>query len=199
MYVQMHILWFRKERKRSLGFFLSDWSCHKYSSAMSQYVTFDLLGTFQLPHPFTIRSFEVKVASLHTGLKSDYPTIDSQSDVSRSDCRPPDVNQSVPHHSLCSCTVQVLKTDTPRKSVKSNVKPRLYDSPVSVQCNSDHFTPHMTWNTALALSVTSLCLSSWAAGSRRLLAAVGLTRREAAGARRAHCWDSLCKGWGCRW
>lgn len=100
---------------------------------MSQYVTLDLLGTFQLPHPFTISSFEVKVASLHRGLKSDYPIIstnlNSQSDVLRSDCRPSDVNQSVPHRSLCSCTVQVCKTDTPWKSVKSKVKPHQYDSP----------------------------------------------------------------------
>lgn len=128
MYVHMHILWFQK-RGNEVGFFLSDWSCHKYSSAMSQYMTLDLLGTFQLPHPFTISSYEVKVASLHTSLKSDYPIVNSQSDVLRSDCRPKDVNQSVPHRSLCSCTVQVhQKTDTPWKSVKSNVKPRLYDS-----------------------------------------------------------------------
>lgn len=88
MYVQMHILWFQK-RGNEVGFFLSDWSCHKYSSAMSQYMTLDLLGTFQLPRPFAISSFEVKVASLHTGLKSDYPIVSSQSDVLRSDCRLP--------------------------------------------------------------------------------------------------------------
>lgn len=88
----MYILRFHQSKEKRKRVF-SDWRCrilHKVT----------LCDTFY-HYPCRISPFEVKVASLHTGLRSDYSTtssnLNSQPDVLRSDLRAFDVNSSAPH------------------------------------------------------------------------------------------------------
>lgn len=152
---------------------------HKEGSAITasqRHITFDPLGLFKLLLTFRISPFEVKVASLHTGLWSYYPIISANLNNKSAVLRSDQIALHVNHRFANMTTLGKVCCETTL----------IWYSSGSVQRNYNQFT---NWKIFLPLSVISLRLSSWAAGRRRLLAAGGLRWREAAGACQAHRWD----------
>lgn len=150
-------------------------------------MTFELLGTL-LPFLVRISTFEVKVASLHKGQKSDYSIIrailNSQPDVLRSEQT---LDAVCPSSLTCRCTAQALGLLSHlKKNVKLSVKPHQYDMSITLGSAATISPPTDDLGHILT-HVTSFCLSSLVAGSRCLPAAEAEGQREAVGACLAHC------------